>query len=140
MVIPFVFFGTLSFFAGLSFAYLVVLPFSYNFLINFGNESDTAIITLTSYFAFTLKLVFGIGVLFEMPVVMILLAFLGILEASTLVQYRRHAIVGMLFLAAVITPSPDVMTMLIVVAPPLLALYEISILGVKIVNRKQSRD
>ncbi|MCB0405881.1 MAG: twin-arginine translocase subunit TatC [Bdellovibrionales bacterium] len=134
LVLPFMLFGTLSFVGGIVFAYYIVMPYSYDFLINFGSSTDQAIITLTEYFGMTTKLLLALGLVFELPACMILLALLGVLEAGVLEKYRRYAVLGISILAAVITPSPDALTMLIVMVP-LYLLYEISIIGVRLVSK-----
>lgn len=127
--IPFAFLGTLSFVVGLCFAYYVVIPFGYKFLINFGSPNDVAMITLTQYFDLTLKLMLAMGAIFELPVIMSLLAKFGIVKAEFLRRYRRHAILATAVLSAIVTPTPDAFTMLIVMVP-IYMLFEIGIVGV----------
>lgn len=134
VVLPFLVLGTVSFIAGLAFGYFVVLPYSYQFLINFGSPTDKALITLADYFSLTTKMLLGLGLIFELPVVLMLLASLGIVTPELLVKNRKYAFVGTAVAAAVITPSPDAFTMLIVAAP-LYLLYEASVLGVRLVSR-----
>jgi len=131
-VFPFVVFATVSFLIGLAFAYYIVVPYGYAFLLTFGGEQDRALITLTEYFSLTLKLLFGVGAVFEVPVVLVLLGKFGIVNAAFLSQHRRFAAVGAAVIAAIATPSPDVFTMFIVMVP-LYLLYEISIIGVRLV-------
>lgn len=133
---PFLFCGSLAFLLGTTFAYYGVLPFGYKFLIDFGSPQEKPIITLTEYFGLTLKLLFAMGLIFELPVVFVLLARFGILGSKTLTKWRRHAFVGNAILAAVITPTPDIFTMLLVLVP-LTLLYEIGVLGVKFVEKKE---
>ena len=128
--IPFAIFGTVSFFIGLAFAYYVVIPVGYKFLIEFGNPTDVAIITLTQYFDLTLKLLLAMGLIFELPVIMMLLARFGVVRDDQLRKFRRYAMFGSAVLAAVITPTPDAFTMILVMVPIYL-LYEIGIIGVK---------
>lgn len=135
LVLPFMLFGSLSFVAGIVFSYYVVMPYSYDFLINFGSSTDQAIITLTEYFGMTTKLLLALGLVFELPAVMILLALLGVLEAGVLEKYRRYAVLAISVIAALITPSPDALTMLIVMVP-LYLLYEVSIIGVRLVSKR----
>jgi len=128
--IPFLCLGSGFFTLGLCFAYYGVLPLAYRFLVDFGSPQEKAMLTLTPYFSLTLKLLLGLGLVFEIPVVLACLGRLGILTASMLVGYRRHAIVANAVLAAVITPTPDAFTMLLVMVP-LCLLYELGILGVR---------
>jgi sec-independent protein translocase protein TatC len=136
---PFVFLGTISFLAGLAFSYYVVIPYGYKFLIEFGGDTDQAIITLTEYFGMTLKLMLAMGLVFELPVLMMLLGKFGIISAGFLNQYRRHAVLLIFIVSAIATPSPDAFTMLIV-AVPLWLLYELSILGVWWVSRLRKKE
>jgi sec-independent protein translocase protein TatC len=132
-LIPFLFFGSLSFLIGISFAYLIVIPYGYKFLIEFGSPSERAIITLTAYFSLTLKLMLALGLVFELPVLLVLLGKFGIIDKAYLKRNRRYAFVISAVVAAVATPSPDALTMILVMFP-LYALYEIGILGVGLVN------
>jgi len=135
MILPFIVVGTLSFFAGLCFGYFIVIPYSYEFLINFGSPTDKAIITLTEYFGLTTKLLLIMGCMFELPVIMVLLSLLGIVDAPMLEKHRKMAVFVIAVSAAFITPTPDAFTMLIVMVP-LYLLYEASILGVRWVGRR----
>ncbi|MBI1861810.1 MAG: twin-arginine translocase subunit TatC [Deltaproteobacteria bacterium] len=135
-VFPFVFFSFLSFAAGVAFAYYVILPAGFDFLIHFGGDRDQPLITLTEYFSFTLKMLFAIGAIFEMPVVLVILGKLGIVTAEFLSQYRRHAFLVISVIAAIVTPTPDALTMCMVMGP-MYVLYEISIIGVRIVGGKK---
>jgi sec-independent protein translocase protein TatC len=132
-LVPFLFFGTLSFLVGLGFAYYLVIPYGYKFLIDFGSPTEQAIITLTEYFSLTLKLMLALGLIFELPVVLVLLGKFGIIDSGFLEKNRRYAFVISAVVAAVATPSPDAITMLLVMFP-LYLLYEIGIVGVRMVN------
>jgi len=132
--VPFVILGVLAFITGISFAYYVVIPYGYKFLIEFGSPTDKAIITLTEYFSLTLKLMLAIGLVFELPVVLILLGKFGIVNAEMLAGFRRQAALIISVASAIATPSPDAFTMLIVMVP-LYLLYELSIIGVRITNK-----
>lgn len=129
-VMPFVFFATIAFLIGVSFAFYVVIPTGYKFLVNFGSPTERAIITLTEYFSLTLKLMLALGLVFELPVFFILLAKFGLVNSPMLAGYRRHAFVASAVIAAIATPTPDAFTMLLVMAP-LYALYEVSIFAVR---------
>lgn len=128
--VPFLTMGTCSFFIGVAFAYYVVIPYGYKFLIEFGSGNDKAIITLTDYFDITLKLMLALGLIFEVPMVLMLLAKIGLVNADALARYRRHAALVCGVIAAIATPSPDAFTMLIVMVP-LYLLYEFSIVGIR---------
>jgi len=136
-VVPFLFLGTFSFAVGLAFAYFAVIPLGYEFLIGFGATLSTSMrpmITITEYIPLTLKILAMVGLVFELPVVLMILGALGIVTPEMLKQFRRYAFMGLTMLAAVLTPSPDAFSML-VVALPLCVLYELSIWGVRLVRK-----
>lgn len=124
----FVLFATILFILGLLFGYYIVTPLSINFLSSY-NISDTInnTITIQSYLSFVSTLTLGCGIIFELPVVVYILSKLGILTAEFMRNSRRYAIVVILIIAAIITPTPDVLTML-TVSLPMFILYEFSIL------------
>jgi len=135
--LTFVFAGILLFLTGVSFAYFLVLPSAFEFLFSFGGSVDKPLITISEYMSFfaTMTLVFGAS--FELPLILVALGVLGIVSSSTLREKRRYAIVGLATIAAVITP-PDVLSMMMLLVP-LAALYEISILVVRVVERKRAQ-
>lgn len=137
---PFVIFGTLAFVAGLAFAYYIVIPYGYKFLIEFGgtdlNHTEKAMITLTEYYGLTIKLLLAVGLIFETPVIFVLLGRFGLVNSGMLSRFRRHAMLLSAVVAAVATPSPDAFTMLLVMVP-LYLLYEISIVGVRFTGKYQ---
>ncbi len=136
---PFLMLGTFSFLVGLAFGYFAVIPMGYDFLISFGSEGGLAntlrpMITITQYIPLTLKILAVVGGVFELPVVLMILGALGIVRPQMLRQFRRYAYMGLFVLAAVLTPTPDAFSM-IVVAIPLCLLYELAIWGVQFVQR-----
>ena len=111
--------------------YFVIFPFTFRFLGPYQVSADVVnMITLQSYMETLLMMCFLMGVLFELPVLSWVLGRLGILSASFMKRYRRHAIVVILVISAVITPTSDVFT-LCLVAFPICLLYELSIFLVK---------
>ncbi len=126
------FFGVaVLFYLGCGVGYTVVFPLTFRFLAGYHIGSDIITqISLDSYMSTFLTIIFLMGLLFEIPVLAWLLSVLGVLNKSTLKQYRKHAIVALLILAAVITPTGDPFT-LTVVFLPIYLLYEFSILIVK---------
>lgn len=135
--LTFVFTGIVLFLAGVSFAYFLVLPSAFEFLFSFGGSVDKPLITISEYMSFfaTMTLVFGAS--FELPLILVALGVLGIVSSDTLREKRRYAIVGLATVAAVITP-PDILSMMMLLVP-LTALYEISILVVRVVERKRGQ-
>lgn len=117
----------LMFAIGLAFGFFVVLPRSINFLIGFAEGAGLGAKptpTLANYIAFVSNLLFVIGVSFETPLVVFMLAKIGILKPATMSRYRRHAVLVIAILAAVLTPTPDPFTMFLVMVPMYL-LYEL---------------
>lgn len=114
------------FLAGISFAYLVMIPTSLSFSNSFGFEGIRNDFTVANYFSFVLGFVLACGVVFEMPMLSYALTRFGFISPGFLRKYRRHAIIVILIVAAIITPTPDPFNQLLLAAP-LYALYELSI-------------
>ena len=119
------FIGVFLFFLGLCFAYFVVFPLLFSVLMNFGSGLDQPMITIKSYLSFIMRFTLVLAVVFEMPLVLILLCQAGVLSPDVLKRYRRQAIVLLSVLAAFITP-PDVLSLFLLLFP-LVGLYELSI-------------
>jgi len=132
MAIPFVFWTTVMFLLGASFAYYVVFPVGVNALIHFGGVQFEAMLKMSEYIGFFAKFLFGFGIAFELPVFSYALAKLGLITDKTLMNGFRYAIVIIFIVAAILTP-PDPMSQ-ILMAIPLIILYGVSILIVKSVN------
>lgn len=129
------FFSTLCFLTGALFCYLVVLRFGLRFLLSFETADLVATISVNEYLGFVTMLILVFGLIFELPVLALFLTKIGLLTPAFMRHYRRHGIVGMVILSAVVTP-PDVFTQLLL-AGPLVLLYEISILISAAVHKKQ---
>ena len=132
MLIPFIVGGTIMFIVGILFAYYIVTPFGFNFLITFGSFKFTPLINIEDYVGFFTKIMFGFGLAFELPIFAYFLALLGMINDRQMTEFFKYAIVIIFIVAALLTP-PDVLTQLLM-AGPLINLYGISILIVKIVN------
>jgi len=132
MLIPFIIGGTVMFIVGVLFAYYVVTPFGFDFLITFGSFKFTPLINIEDYVGFFTKIMFGFGLAFELPIFAYFLALLGLVDDKQMIGFFRYAIIIIFVVAALLTP-PDVLTQLLM-AGPLLILYGVSILIVKIVN------
>ncbi|RAJ33399.1 twin-arginine translocase subunit TatC [Pedobacter cryoconitis] len=133
----FVFFASVLFLIGVLFGYYIICPLSINFLTNFSvSPMIENTFTIDSYLSSVSTLTIGTGIIFELPVVIYILSIFGIMTPAFMRASRRYAIVIILIIAAVVTPTPDMMTML-VVAFPLFILYELSIfISAKIERRK----
>ncbi|CAA6799918.1 MAG: Twin-arginine translocation protein TatC [uncultured Sulfurovum sp.] len=132
MVTPFVLGGSFMFAVGVLFAYYVVTPFGFQFLITFGSFLYTPLINIEDYVGFFTKIMMGFGIAFELPVVAYFLAVLGMVTDKTLKDFFKYAVIIIFGLAALLTP-PDVLTQLLM-AIPLILLYGLSIIIVKYVN------
>jgi len=132
MLIPFIVGGSLMFFVGAAFAYYIVTPFGFDFLITFGSFKFTPLINIEDYVGFFSKIMFGFGIAFELPVFAYFLALLGLIDDRSMKDFFKYAIVIIFVLAALLTP-PDVLTQMLM-AGPLIILYGASILIVKAVN------
>ena len=132
LVIPFVFFATLMFLSGASFAYYIVVPIGFEFLIAFGSNVVTVLPSIGAYVGFFTKLLIGFGISFELPVITFFLAKIGLVDDRMLKDFFRYAIVLIFIIAALLTP-PDVVSQLLMAAP-LTLLYGISIYIAKVFN------
>src|SRR5690606_1685664 len=105
-IIPFALASISLFFAGIAFCFFVILPMSMSWLITLGSEVGTPIITVTDYVSLIMVMIFGFAIVFETPIVLILLAALDLISAESLVKHRRLVIIAILIIAAIMTP-PD---------------------------------
>ena len=138
LVIPFVFFATLMFLMGASFAYYLVVPIGFDFLIAFGNSVVSVLPSIGKYVGFFTKLMIGFGIAFELPVITFFLAKIGLVDDKMLKDFFRYAVVLIFIVAAILTP-PDVISQ-ILMAAPLLVLYGVSIYIAKIFNPAQKEE
>ncbi|MDB5205807.1 MAG: tatC [Flavisolibacter sp.] len=135
-----IFWVSVLFFTGVFFGYFIIAPYTLNFFGNFQlDENIENRWTIASYFDTVIPLVLGTGLAFQLPLVMILLAKIGIVSASYLRRVRKYSIIIILVVAAIITPGPDVISQM-TVAIPLLLLYEISILLTKRIERERKEE
>jgi sec-independent protein translocase protein TatC len=131
--------GVVLFLAGAALAYFVVVPLALPWLFGFAGPSLVPLITAEDYFSFLFAMVLTFGVSFELPIVILALAALGIVTPAFLSKYRRHAIVLIIIIGAFLTPGDLVYTTLLL-AIPLYLLYELSVLAaIVIYKRKQKR-
>ncbi|PKK84521.1 MAG: twin-arginine translocase subunit TatC [candidate division Zixibacteria bacterium HGW-Zixibacteria-1] len=129
-VIPFVFFASILFLGGAAFCFYVVLPYAIKFLVGYGQDVMTPIITVNSYVSFAGMMLLAFGLTFELPVIGYFLGKIGIISARTLRKGRPYALVLILVAAAILTPTPDVFSQLLL-AGPMYFLYEITIILVR---------
>jgi sec-independent protein translocase protein TatC len=136
LLLPIVFLSTFFFVGGALFGYFIVFPFGFEFFLSFATESIRPLPSMKEYLKFASKLLLAFGLVFELPLVITAMARLGIVSVPFLKKNRKYAILVFFVGAAMLTP-PDVVTQ-IMMALPLMLLYEISILGARIFGRKKS--
>jgi len=136
----FVTFASVLFFLGILFGYYIVCPLSVNFLTGFTVSKEIEnTFTISSYLSSISTLTIGSGIIFQLPVVIYILSKFGIMTPTFMRASRRYAVVLILVIAAVVTPTPDIITML-VVAMPLFVLYELSIFISANIERKRNKE
>jgi sec-independent protein translocase protein TatC len=135
VVVPFVFFSTLLFLGGAAFAHLQAFPIMWQFFASFEDELLSFMPTIREAFSLYTKIILGLGLVFQMPMLIFFLARFGIVTPRFMVRKFKYAVLLMFVVAAIITPTPDIATQLLFVAP-MLVLYVISI-GVAWVFRKR---
>jgi sec-independent protein translocase protein TatC len=138
VAMPFVLSSTALFLLGCYFAHRVVLPLTLTFLLEFGKGYFEPLITINEYFSLWLTMVLWMGVIFELPVLIFILSWLGLVTPGFLIRYFRHAVIAIVVLAAVITPTTDAFTMTIFAAP-MIALYLVGIGVSWLVNLRRAR-
>lgn len=137
-VYPFVIFSTVLFATGVSFGYFVVFPIAFKFFMGYSSEIIKPLPSIKEYLNFSCKLLFAFGVVFELPLFTLFLAKIGLVNEKMLRNKRKFAILGIFAVAAILTP-PDVVSQ-ILMAIPLLVLYEISILVAKYFGKKEEEE
>lgn len=137
-VYPFVIFSTLLFATGVSFGYFVVFPIAFKFFMGYSSEIIKPLPSIKEYLNFSCKLLFAFGAVFELPLFVLFLAKIGLVNEKMLRTKRKFAILGIFAVAAILTP-PDIVSQ-ILMAIPLLVLYEISILVAKYFGKKEEEE
>jgi sec-independent protein translocase protein TatC len=133
-VMPFAFASVCLFFIGVSFCFYIMLPMALHFLISLGMESANAIITISDYISMIMVLIFAFGIIFETPLILILLALLDIITADGLAKNRRFVLVGILVAGALLTPPDPISQM--AMALPTYIMFEMAIIIIRIIKKK----
>jgi sec-independent protein translocase protein TatC len=140
VVLPFIGFGTLLFYAGAAFCYFVVMPAAFPAMVSIANDASLApMLTMSAQLSLVLAMLLGFGVVFEVPVVIAFLSIVGLVTPAFLAKYRRHAIIANVGLAALITPTGDPLN-LALMALPMIVFYEIGILLARILGKKKQPE
>jgi len=135
IALPFSIISTICFLSGAAFGYLIVFPPAFRFLVGYSNEVLEVMPAVDEYFSLAVRLFIAFGVVFELPVFMVFLAKMGMVNPAFLRKNRRYAILICFVIAAIVTPTPDVVNQLLM-AVPLLVLYELSIIAVVVFGKK----
>jgi sec-independent protein translocase protein TatC len=136
LALPFIVAGTVFFFLGAAFAYYLVLPVGFKFFIEFGAPMDVPMITVKEYFSVLFRLLLLFGGSFEMPVILVLLAKLGIVSYDMLAKHRRTALIAITVASALFAP-PDVMSMVMMMAP-LYVFFEGAVQVIRMMEKKKA--
>ncbi|HEU5042212.1 MAG TPA: twin-arginine translocase subunit TatC [Gemmatimonadales bacterium] len=137
-LVPSLFIGLLLFLTGAVLAYLYVVPQALRVLFSFQNEAIAPFITYDNYFGFVLQVVLALGISFELPLVIVILSWLGVVGPTELSRFRRYAVVLAFIAGAVLSPGADLLSM-VMMTVPLLLLYEVGVAGSVIVHRRRRR-
>lgn len=138
-VVPFVVSSSLLFISGVLFGYFIALPPAFEFFVSFNNKYLQAMISFKDYLSLFVTFLLGFGLSFELPIFIFFLTKLGIVNAKMLSKQRRYAILIIFIVAAILTPSPDAFSQ-ILMAIPLMFLYEISIFVAKFAEKKKENS
>jgi len=136
LLLPIVFLSSFFFIGGALFGYFIVFPFGFKFFLGFATEHIKPLPSMREYLSFSSKLLLAFGLVFELPLAITFLARMGLVSVDYLKKNRKYAILLFFVGAAILTP-PDVVTQ-IMMALPLMLLYEVSILGARLFGKKQS--
>ena len=128
--------SAMLFAAGALFAYFVVFPFGFKYLLSYSSDSLKPLLSMDLYFSFATKFLIAFGVVFQLPLAILVLARLGLVTAGKLLSWWRYALVGILVVAAILTPTPDVFNQLLM-AGPLFFLYGVGIIVAKLFGKKR---
>ena len=137
LVAPFVLGGSALFATGAAFCYLVVLPFALDFLLNYKTQYVKPMISVGNYMDFCLKFILAFGLVFELPMLIVVLARMGIVSVQTLAKNRKYAVLAAFIIAAVLTPTPDAFNQTLM-ALPMILLYEIGIIAARIFGTRKA--
>jgi len=136
VLLPFSLLSAVCFLGGAAFGYFVVFPPAFRFLVGYSTDFLSPVPAVGEYFSLALRLLIAFGVVFELPIFMVLLAKIGVVDVSFLNRHRKYAILISFVIAAIVTPTPDIVNQMLM-GVPLMVLYEISIAAVWLFGRKR---
>jgi sec-independent protein translocase protein TatC len=140
IIIPFIFFGSLFFALGAAFCYYVASPPAFKFLLNeYSSEYVKAFPTIREALSFFMALIFGFGLVFEFPLIIFILARIGLVTSKWLREKRKYAIVLSALIAAMLTPTTDAVSMMLMFVP-IIIFYELGILVAWMFGKKKKKD
>ena len=138
LLVPIVLLSSVFFVGGALFGYFIVFPFGFKFFLGFASETIQALPSMKEYLSFSAKLLLAFGLVFELPLIITFLAKMGLVSVDFLKKNRKYALILFFAGSAILTP-PDVVTQ-IMMALPLMVLYEISILGARVFGKKKAKQ
>lgn len=138
-VLPIVSSSVVLFIGGVLFGYFLVLPFGYTYFLSFSTDTIHPMLSMDEYFSFTTKFLLAFGIVFELPLFILFLARLGIVDAKMLSVYRKYAVLVIFIAAAILTPTPDAFSQ-ILMAAPMMVLYEVGIIAARIFGKKRIEE
>jgi len=137
IIIPFIFFGSLFFLSGAAFCYYVASPPAFKFLLNeYSSEYVKAFPTISEALSFFMALIFGFGLVFEFPLIIFILARIGVVTSKWLREKRKYAIILSALLAAILTPTTDAISMMLMFVP-IVVFYELGIVVAWMFGKKK---
>ncbi|MFQ5441143.1 MAG: twin-arginine translocase subunit TatC [Thermodesulfobacteriota bacterium] len=126
----------LLFLSGVIFAFFVVFPFAFKYLLSYASEDLRPILSMNSYFSLVTRLLLAFGIVYQLPLAILVLARMGLVTAGQLVSWWRYAVLAIVTAAAVLTPTPDIFNQLLM-AGPLLVLYALGVVVAKVFGKKK---
>ncbi len=129
--------STVLFLSGILFAYFVVFPFGFKFLMGYATEDLKPFISMQKYFTLVTRLLLAFGIVYQLPLGMLVVARLGLVSAARMISWWRYAIVAIFLVSAIVTPTPDIFNQLLM-AGPLIILYTIGVLLARIFGKERS--
>lgn len=140
IIIPFIFFGSLFFLLGAAFCYYIASPPAFKFLLNeYSSEYVKAFPTISEALSFFMALIFGFGLVFEFPLIIFILARIGVVTSKWLREKRKYAIILSALLAAILTPTTDAISMMLMFVP-IVVFYELGILVAWMFGKKKKEE